>query len=76
MNIEVGKQPQRQGEIGVVGLSLPTGCGAAQGMAMVLYRAGDWVCVSGGRVRPTVSLLEAASPPRNLDFLPCDWFLC
>lgn len=43
-------------------------------MAVVLYRAGDWVCVSGGRVRPTVSLPQAASPPpRNLDLLPCDW---
>lgn len=41
-------------------------------MAVVL--AGDWVCVSGGWVRPTVSLLQVASlPPRNLDFLPHDW---
>lgn len=43
-------------------------------MIVVLFGAGDWVSVSGGRVRPAVSLLQVASPPPlNLDLLPCDW---
>lgn len=46
-------------------------------MTFVLCWAGDWVCVSGGRVRPAGSLPQVARPPpRNLDLLPPDLLPC
>lgn len=46
-------------------------------MAVVLCRAGDWVCIGGGWVGPAVFLPQLASPPpRNSDLLPRDWLPC
>lgn len=74
MTLEMGVRPKRQGESGVLGLSLPIGWCRGVCMSIVLCRAGDCVCVNGGRVRPAVSLPQVDSPvPLNLALLPRDW---